>query len=230
MPHPTQRMRARLALELGVLVLLTVAFLFFAPRAWMNTGTFIGLALVALGLIQIGRRETKDKIWGPPESPEFDRVRRCTVGMSALTLPPIAVFLVIGILARYWFPQLRLTPDHAAPCAMFSLNFLIALCCYLPWALLQQYLFQFYLLGRLRALLPFASPLLLSTINGSAYGMVHLPSGWLLTAVTIVGGVFWSYSYYRDRYVLPIAVSHALLGSTFYYWVYGRDIVGELMK
>ena len=65
LPHPTQKLRARMALELGVIAFLTVGFLFFAPRAWLNTGTFVGLALMALGFILIGRRETKEKIWGP---------------------------------------------------------------------------------------------------------------------------------------------------------------------
>ena len=121
-------MRARLALELGVTAALTLVFLLFAPRAWMNTGTFIGLALVAFGLILAGRHKTRDEIWGPPESPDFDRIRRCAVGMSVLTIPPVFVFLVIGILARYWLPQLRISEN---PCSMVSLNFLIALCCYL---------------------------------------------------------------------------------------------------
>jgi hypothetical protein len=219
-------MRVRLALELGIIALLTVAFLTLAPSPILNTGTYVGLALVGLGLIAYGRKDTEEKIWGPPESPDFDRVRRCAIGMSALTIPPVIIFLIIGIVARYWLPQLRLT---GAPCPMFSLHFFMALLFYLPWALLQQTLFQFYLLGRLRALLPFASPLLLSTLNGIAYGLVHLPSGILLTLVTIIGGIFWSYSYYRDRYVLPIALSHALLGTTFYYWIYGRDIIGEIL-
>jgi membrane protease YdiL (CAAX protease family) len=116
---------------------------------------------------------------------------------------------------------------------MVHWHFLMTLCFYVAWALLQQTLFQFYLLGRLRALLPFASPMLLSTINGTAYGLVHLAGGApliqrsLVTGVTIIGGICWSYSYYRDRYVLPLALSHALLGTTFYYWVIGRDIGGE---
>jgi membrane protease YdiL (CAAX protease family) len=116
---------------------------------------------------------------------------------------------------------------------MFSLNFLLAVVLYIPWAMLQQTLFQFYLLGRLRALLPFASPLFLSIVNGIAYGLVHFETNvWSIgvTVVTIIGGIFWSYSYHRDRYVLPIAVSHALLGSTFYYWVYGRDLIDEMRR
>ena len=101
--------------------------------------------------------------------------------MAALTVPPVVAFLLIGILARLWLPALKWSSN---PCPMISFNFFLTLCFYLPWALLQQTLFQFYLLGRLRALLPFATPWMLSTINGVAYGLVHLPSGWLMTVVT----------------------------------------------
>ncbi len=233
LPHPSRRMRARMALELGVIALMTVAFLTFAPRDYLNNWTFIGLALVALGFILYQRKDIEERIWGPPESPDFDRVRRCTINMSALTIPPLIIFLALGIYARYWRPDMfnmmKLeNPD--TPCPMFSLHFIFVLCFYVPWALLQQTLFQFYLLGRLRALLPFASPLLLATINGTAYGLVHLPSGYLLTGVTIIGGICWSYSYYRDRYVFPLALSHGLLATTFFYWVYGKDIFAKMIE
>lgn len=212
LPHPSPALRLRIAAELATVSVLTLVFLLYAPR---HTGLYIGMALIGMGLVGFSARETREKIWGPPASPEFDRVRRCTINMSMLTLPPIAVFLVIGVVY-----------DHK----ILNINFLWTLCFYLPWALLQQSLFQFYLLGRLRALLPFASPLLLSIINGVAYGLVHIPGGWELTLVTIIGGIFWSYSYHRDRYVLPIAISHALLASTFFCFVYGRDLIWEFFS
>ncbi len=225
MPHPPGSLRARMALELGVLAVLTAVFVRYAPK---DIGLQVGMALIGLGLIGFTAGETRVRIWGPPASPEFDRVRRCFTYMTALTIPPIFLFLIIGIVGRYvgvWWLH------DATP--MLNFNFLIALALYLPWALLQQTLFQFYLLGRLRALLPFASPLLLSILNGIAYGLVHIGASWpemAVTAVTIIGGIFWSYSYHRDRYVLPIAISHALLASTFYYWVVGRDLVEEFVK
>jgi len=37
---------------------------------------------------------------------------------------------------------------------VFNWRILAAFCCYLPWALMQQALLQFYLLGRLLALFP----------------------------------------------------------------------------
>jgi len=231
LPHPSRRVRVRMAVELGALAVATVLFLTLAPRPFLNNWTFVGLALVGLGLILYRRHEIQERIWGPPESPDFDRVRRCTLNMSALTIPPLLIFLGLGLYARYVRPEMfDMMKLDRPPCAMLSLHFLLALCFYVPWALLQQTLFQFYLLGRLRALLPFASPLLLATINGVCYGLVHLPSGLLLTGVTIVGGICWSYSYYRDRYVFPLALSHAVLATTFFYWVYGKDIVVAMIE
>ncbi|MCY3017635.1 MAG: CPBP family intramembrane metalloprotease [Planctomycetota bacterium] len=224
LPHPPLTLRLRVAIELTVLAVATTLLLIFLPRHMHNTVVYASLALVGLGLVGFTARETKERIWGPPESPEFDRIRRCALGMTALTVPPVFLFLLLGLAARYWDLWLP-----AGACSMFSLHFLIALVLYPVWALLQQTLFQFYLLGRLRALLPFASPLFLSILNGVFYGLVHVPN-WPVALVTIIGGTFWSYSYHRDRYVLPIALSHAALASTFYYWILGKDLVAEMAQ
>jgi membrane protease YdiL (CAAX protease family) len=219
MPHPPPSLRARIAVELGVLTVATTVFLFFAPR---NNILFVGMALIGFALIGFNAQETRERIWGPPDSPEFDRLRRCFINMTLLTLPAALICLFGGIAARQFG-----APWIDNPPPILGVNFLIALALYLPWALLQQTLFQFYLLGRLRALFPYASPMLLSVFNGIAYGMVHAPN-WDVVLVTILGGIFWSYSYHRDRYVLPIAISHAVLGSTYYYWLTGRDLIGEM--
>ena len=229
LPHPPAALRTRLAIELAVILALTGIFLYVTTELKIrSTPLYVGMALIGFALVGVNRKETTERIWGPPDYPEFDRLRRCAVNVSTFTLPPIALFLLIGVLGRHygwvWFPAAK---------PMFSLNFFVALGVYLPWAMLQQTLFQFYLLGRFRALMPFASPIFLSTVNGILYGLVHLGPSWQeagVTGVTILGGIFWSYSYYRDRYVVPIAVSHAVLASTYYYWICGRDLVQELVE
>ena len=100
---------------------------------------------------------------------------------------------------------------------------LLAVAFYLPWALLQQTLFQFYLFGRLLTLLP---PWLAVACTALAYGLVHLPDP-VLSAFTALAGIFWSYVYNRYRRLLPLAVSHACLGAAFHYWVYGLDLARE---
>src|SRR5579862_5931875 len=131
LPHPSRRMRLRIATELGGVVVLTIAFLVFCELwmpNWLNTGTYVGLALVALGPILFKRHEIEEKIWGPPESPEFDRIRRCTLGMFALTVPPVVLFFIIGFAARHWLPWLQ--PwlfQGQPPCDMISVHFFITL-------------------------------------------------------------------------------------------------------
>jgi membrane protease YdiL (CAAX protease family) len=226
LPHPPLTLRIRVAVELLVIGIGATLLLVLLPRHMRNTGTYAALAIIACGLIGFTARETRERIWGPPESADFDRVRRCAISMTVLTVPPVFVLLLFGAAERYWEWHFLLANDS---CPMFSLGFFATMILYLPWALLQQYLFQFYLLGRLRALLPFASPLFLSVVNGVFYGLVHLPNV-PVTVVTIIGGMFWSYSYHRDRYVLPIAISHAVLGTTFYYWILGKDLMEEMVR
>ena len=82
------------------------------------------------------------------------------------------------------------------------------------------------MLGRLLALFPKVPPLALAAVTGVVYALVHLPDLWT-TLVTIVGGGVWSWLYYRYRTLLPLACSHAALGSAFYCWVFGQDIIAD---
>jgi membrane protease YdiL (CAAX protease family) len=102
----------------------------------------------------------------------------------------------------------------------------VAFGCYLPWALMQQTLFQFYLLGRLLALFPRTKPFIAIAFTSLAVGLVHLPDVWT-ALVTVAAGFIWSFIYYRYRLLLPLAVSHAALGSAFYYGLFGHDLAVE---
>ena len=45
--------------------------------------------------------------------------------------------------------------------------------------------------------------------------------------VTTVGGAAWAWFYLRDRLLAPLALSHALLGPAYFYWVRGEDLAGR---
>lgn len=228
MPHPTAQERRRIALELGVLALLAGMFLGFLPIR--SIALEVGMALVGMGLVGLLARRTSEGLWGVPASPDFERFRRCTIAMVLLTLPPILVFAIYGAWDAYASSGEQATFVEilgAMGTRLFRWHFFVTLLLYVPWALVQQFLFQFYLLARWRALLPYASPWFLALVNGFFYGAMHLPQ-WPVAIVTMIGGFVWSYSYLRDRYVWPLAVSHAVLASTFYYWACNSDLLGNL--
>ena len=109
---------------------------------------------------------------------------------------------------------------------IFTWRLFPAIGLYFPWALLQQTLFQFYLLGRLLVLFPKQYVAVPMTITGACFGLVHLPDVWTALA-TVASGIVWSFIYYRYRLLLPLAFSHAALGSAFYYGIFGHDLAAE---
>jgi membrane protease YdiL (CAAX protease family) len=198
-------LRKRLTLELAALTVLTPLFLYFAPH---NIGLYATMAVLFFGIIAVNARKRKERIWPRPTLEWRERLHRSTAVMLAVTMPTVFVFYAWCV----W------TGHHVS-----YVNLLLAFCLYFPWALLQQSIFMVYLLGRLRIVFPWASSLVLAGLNGTAYGLVHLPDK-TLALVTVAAGIVWSYAYLRDRQLLPIVMSHALLGSTFYYFVGARDL------
>jgi membrane protease YdiL (CAAX protease family) len=93
-----------------------------------------------------------------------------------------------------------------------------------PWAWLQQALFQFYLLGRLRMLLERVHDDVVAGIDGALFAALHAPD-WDLVIVTGPAGWLWSAYYLRARRLLPLALSHAALGTLYFYAVRGEDLL-----
>jgi membrane protease YdiL (CAAX protease family) len=200
-PGSGSELRRRVATELALISAGAALFLRFGPH---DLFVYLGLASLAGAAVALSAKQTRERIWGPVPLPRAVRLRRSAAHLAVLTLPVALLLLACG-LYLYGPSVLRLG-------VLFTFAF------YLPWALLQQTLFQFYLLGRLRVLFPLASPLLLSVVDGLLYGMTHFPSGWLLAGLTVACGIVWSYCYHRDRVLLPVAVSHAVLGTAFFCW------------
>ncbi|MDX1486951.1 MAG: CPBP family glutamic-type intramembrane protease [Acidiferrobacterales bacterium] len=204
MAAPTA-LRKRMAIELVTLVILAPLFLYFVPR---NVGLYSTAAVLFFGFVAISTMKQREYIWPAPTRAWQERLGRSMGIMFAVTTPTVLLFYGWSLWMGYE--------------VSFG-NLLLAFCLYFPWALLQQSIFMIYLLGRLRTALPSLSPPLLAGFNGAAYGLVHLPDK-VLVLVTIIAGTVWSYAYLRDRQLLPLALSHAVLGSTFYYFVGARDL------
>src|SRR5207249_2304443 len=111
----------------------------------------------------------------PADMARCRATRHLVVGTSAVAL----LFAIVGS----WTGR---------PGSLFKATMLGALVFFTPWAALQQMLFQFYLLGRLRVLIPASPALTLAAMNGVLFGTVHLPDV-ELTVLTSIGGAVWSW-------------------------------------
>jgi len=187
-----------------------------------NPAIDVGLAGFALGCIGLSAGYTKRVIWAasPPPVAE-NRLRRSLNVTLWITIPAALLFLTIGGFLAY-----RTGGWPAVAGRVFNWRILAAFSFYLLWALMQQTLFQFYLLGRLLALFPKPLPMVPIVITGVAFSLVHLPDVWT-TLATMPAGILWTFLYYRYRYLLPLAFSHAALGSAFYYGIFGHDLAVE---
>ncbi len=212
--------RAKVAVELGCIVVLTTIFLVLFPRR--NPLVDVALAGFALVCVALSAPYTKKVIWAAAPSPATDnRARECLAVTLWITVPVALVFLVIGGIVAY-----RNGGWPAVSTRILNWKILAAFGCYLPWALMQQTLLQFYLLGRLVALFPKRLIPVPFMITGACFGLVHLPDIWT-ALVTVAAGIVWSLMYYRYRLLLPLAFSHAALGSAFYYGIFGHDLAVE---
>jgi len=135
-------LRRRVALELATLAVLTAVYLLVVPHRpiWLDAG----LGLVAVVAVAATARYTREQIWAPPATERNDRLHHSTCHMLVGTSAVALLFAIVGS----WTGR---------PGSLFKATMLGALVFFAPWAALQQMLFQFYLLGRLRALSP-ASP------------------------------------------------------------------------
>lgn len=212
--------RTKVVVELGTISVLTTIFLVLFPRR--NPLLDLALAGFALICIAASARYTRNVIWVAAAPPVADnRVGNCIKVILWITIPVATLFLLLGGIVAC-----RNGGWAAAAARILNWRILAAFGCYLPWALMQQALLQFYLLGRLLVLLPRSARLIAFILTGACFGLVHLPDIWT-ALVTVAAGTVWSLIYYRYRLLLPLAFSHSALGSAFYYGIFGHDLALE---
>jgi membrane protease YdiL (CAAX protease family) len=213
--------RVRVATELLLLTAATVSFLLLFPERPNRVD--VSLAVFALALLAANARYTRDEIWRIHPPPRRDPPGLGAWRSMALFTSAALIGLATWAAAEAW----RGGGPAAVPARLWRPGALVAVWVYLPWALLQQTLFQFYLLGRLLALLPRRGAPLAVVATGLGYSLVHLPD-LVLASITATSGVVWTVCYYRYRRLLPIAISHAVLGSAFYAWIRQREMLDAL--
>ena len=173
------------------------------------------LAVAAVALIAASGARSR-RLWALARPPERDGGRDAWRAGLLFTGVALVVLAAVAVI----FARSAGTPvlDRFA-----NWHLLAVAALYFPWALLQQYIFQFYLLPRWLRLVPMPAAVALTAVTFSA---VHFPR-WPVMLATIVAGTVWALLYYRWRRLVPLALSHALLGAVLHYWVFGNDLLAR---
>jgi membrane protease YdiL (CAAX protease family) len=212
--------RRSVALELAAIG--AAALVFVATFRVRPPYVDFGLAAAAVALIALSARRST-ALWAAGTRREQARrpVREAWLATAAFTATALAVLAALGASLQ----GTVLLGGEASSFAerLANWHILLAITLYFPWALLQQYIFQHYLLARLLQLVPL--PLAIA-LTAAAFASVHFPR-WPVMAVVLIAGATWSLIYARSRTLLPLACSHAVLGAALHYWVFGRDLLAS---
>jgi len=206
-------MEARRVVALELVAIVTAALVFvgtFRVRpAWVD----FALAGVAVALIAASAQRSR-RLWEAVLVPGETAKHRAWVASGVFTA--VGLLVLVGLAATN-------AAGSTQPFAQRATNWhvVIAMVLYFPWALLQQYIFQRFLLIRL---LHLVTPAVAIALTALAFSSVHFPR-WPVMALVVVACAVWSSIYYRTRTLLPLAASHALLGSVLHYWVFGNDLL-----
>jgi membrane protease YdiL (CAAX protease family) len=204
-------MQRSVILELSIIGALALLFVATAPVRPAYVDFVLAGAAVALIVLSARRSRLLWALAPPPAAPDVRSAWQLAGGFTVLSLVALAGVgvIVARLRGEAWQPR------------FLNWHFAVAAVLYPVWGLLQQYIFQFYLLGRLLQLvaLRFAIP-----IAACAFAAVHFPR-WPVMLATVVAGAVWSLCYYRSRRLLPLAVAHGLLGAALHYWVLDHDLL-----
>lgn len=211
-------LRTQIRVELLSIAALTAVYLVAFPDRPRYLDGLLGVLAVAL--IGLGYRRTL-RLWRahpPVPLPYARRLRSAAAWAALFTGPAAAVLLAAGIAlghAQGGWPGAaeRVLNWHIVP----------AIALYVIWGLVQQFVFEFYLLGRLTYLMPAPAAIGVTALIFSA---VHFPRVIVMLAVA-VAAVVWAVLYRRYRTLLPLALSHAILGAALHYWIFGRDLLAQ---
>jgi len=210
--------RAAVVVELLVIAAFAAVFLiaFQARPGYVD----LLLAMTAVAFIALGYKRSR-RLWEAQPTDHSSRRQRLAAssrGTAVFTLSAALVLLGVGFVSGYTAGGLSAAAGRIA-----NWHLAAAVLLYLPWAWLQQFVFQFYLLGRLLYLLPLPAAV---ALTAAAFSMVHFPRAPVMAA-TLVAGAVWALLYRRYRTLVPLAVSHAVLGAALHYWAFGRDLLAS---
>jgi hypothetical protein len=196
--------RGRRIREILAVVLTGAAFLAYENVLVLPKLPFLLVTTAAWGaylVLRIRRDPSVVPAWGLGRAALAPAARA-----AGLVAAGGAVLLLAYRLARGWT---GLPPEA-----------LLILALYPVWGFVQQFAVQALVAGNLARLgLPKPAVIVLSAV---LFGLAHLPD-WPLVALCASVGVAWTWIFLRSPHLVPLALSHALLGTLAYYWVLERD-------
>jgi membrane protease YdiL (CAAX protease family) len=171
-----------------LLVLLLLELVFWTPRSLVHTFLIVALLGSALWFGFRGRnREGLGFAW-----PSRGRT---------------AAILAIGCGVAVAIPLLAVLSGHPVP-ANPDWPKVKNLWPYVVWALGQQFLLQSFFYVRFESLLGARAAVLVSSV---LFALLHLPN-LPLTAMTVIGGLFFTEMFRAYRSLYPLGIAHALMG------------------
>jgi membrane protease YdiL (CAAX protease family) len=207
--------RGWVAIELAAIAI--AALMFVATVRVRPPYLDLALAAAAVALIALSARRSS-RLWRGTSTAAREPQRR-SAWLASAAFTAAALIALAALAATDAFDTSGSTMLDRA----LNWHIVIAVALYFPWALLQQYIFQFYLLGRLLHLIAPPAAIALTALG---FACVHFPR-WPVMAVVAVAGAVWALIYFRHRTLLPLAASHAVLGSALHYWVFGNDLLNR---
>src|SRR6266403_292364 len=123
-------LRSKVAIELGVLALLTTVFLLLFPRR--SPIVDVGLAGIGLLVLAFSAAYTKKVVWAAFPPPLADnRFNRCAAVVFWVTVPVSLLFLLIGGIVAYKNGGWPAVGER-----ILNWRILAAFGCYFAWALM----------------------------------------------------------------------------------------------
>jgi membrane protease YdiL (CAAX protease family) len=189
-------------IEVSIFLVLVVLYV-FSPKGISGKYYFIIPAIILCGL-SLCWDYRADKRVLKTYGIRTDNLKEATRWSAAVFGPMAIVILAI-------FPF----TDNPKPPSYFYFTIFL----YPVWGLAQQFMFQSFFHTRLLklGLAPWSI-----FICALVFTFVHWNSEKLLI-FALIGGLFFSYSFYRYPNILPLGIAHGILGAMVYYLLLGKD-------
>lgn len=133
-----------------------------------------------------------------------------------------AAFFPLLIIACFFMFIFYLIGKKRKLSFLFGAHFWLTLILYPAWALVQQLIVILWVY--LPVLKLTGSPIMAITSGGLFFAMLHLPSSHLFLA-TFPGELLNLYIFSQTGNILAIALCHSLFATSYYFWVYGDDVL-----